>query len=129
MSERHETVRLDKWLWAARFFKTRSLATEACQADHVKVGRHPAKPSRPLRVGDEVQIRYPGITRTIRVSGLSDKRVGAKQADGLREDVTPEDELRRYEEWKRSGLAIRLKGQGRPTKKERRTIDRFRWDG
>lgn len=126
MSHEEQSVRLDKWLWATRFYKTRSLATEACQADHVRIEGQPAKPSRQVRAGDVIQVRLPGITRTVRVLQAADKRVGAKNLPALLEDLTPPEEYRQHEEWKRSSLAVRLKGAGRPTKKERRQMDRAR---
>ncbi|HEX9785342.1 MAG TPA: RNA-binding S4 domain-containing protein [Opitutaceae bacterium] len=116
-------VRIDKWLWAARVFKTRALALEACKAGHVKVNDQPVKPGRPVRVGELIVARTAGPTRTVRVVGVSDRRVGPKLVGTLMEDLTPK------EEWERARLSIaqqvltRPKGAGRPTKRDRRLID------
>ncbi|MGH8020131.1 MAG: RNA-binding S4 domain-containing protein [Opitutaceae bacterium] len=116
-------VRIDKWLWAARIFKTRALALEACKAGHVKINDQPVKPGRPVRLGETIVARTTGPTRTVRVVGIADRRVGPKLAGTLLDDLTPQ------EEWDRARLSLaqqvltRPKGSGRPTKRDRRLLD------
>src|SRR5690606_5920594 len=88
-------VRVDKWLWATRFYKTRTLATEACAGDHVKIGGVSVKPGRVVRRGEVVEVRLRDITRTVRVKAILEKRVGAKLVDDYLEDLTPESEYER----------------------------------
>ena len=122
-------VRLDKWLWAARFFKTRSLAVEAIEGGKVHVGGERVKRSKLLQVGDEVRVRLGPYEHQVVVRGLAERRGSAAVAAELYEE-TPESRERR------AALAVQMKataaefayGQGRPTKKERRDIERFRDD-
>lgn len=118
-------VRIDKWLWAARVFKTRALATEACRAGHVKLDGTAVKPGRPVHVGETYLVHTPALTRTLRVTGLSDKRVGAKMVGSLLEDLTPPEEVERMRRTAVEQVLARPKGTGRPTKRERRQIDRW----
>lgn len=118
-------VRVDKWLWAVRVFKTRTAATSACTGGRVRVGEEPAKPATRVRVGDVVEARRGDRTIVYRVRGLVEKRVGAKLVDDLVEDLSPPPAERRPVELAPPGGA-RDRGQGRPTKKERRDIDRLR---
>lgn len=119
-------IRIDKWLWAARVFKTRSLALEACQAGHVKIGGHTVKPARPVRPGETISARVvSGVTRTLRVVGVSDRRVGPKGVGAFFEDLTPPEELERAKRSLAGQVLSRPKGAGRPTKRERRQMDRF----
>ncbi len=117
-------MRLDKWLWAARFFKTRSLAVEAISAGHVSVNGERAKAAKALRAGDAVEVRRPPFVHAIVVKGLSDRRGPAVEAQALYEE-TPESRERR------SQMAAELKGfaaprfRGRPTKKDRRDYERW----
>jgi ribosome-associated heat shock protein Hsp15 len=120
-----EAVRIDKWLWATRFFKTRSLATQACTLDHVKVEGSPAKASRMIHEGEVVEVRLRDITRTVRVTKPIGNRVGPKLVSEQLEDLTPAAEYERQKEYWKSSPAQRLRGAGRPTKKERREIGRF----
>lgn len=116
-----ESVRIDKWLWAARFFKTRTQATEACGGGLVKVDGEPVKPARMIKGGEMIEARTPGGKRIMRVIGLSEVRGPAAVAQTLYEDHTPPpppDEPVALREW----------GTGRPTKRERRQMDRFRGD-
>jgi ribosome-associated heat shock protein Hsp15 len=116
------TLRVDKWLWAARFFKTRSLAAAACGGGKVDVNEEAAKPARPVRPGDLVQVTLPGGRRIARVVGLSHRRGPASEARALYEDLTPPAPPR-----SRQGRVVyRAPGAGRPTKRERRAIDRLR---
>lgn len=124
-----EAVRIDKWLWAARLFKTRSAATSACQAGKVKVNGQSVKPSRDVTIGSGVQITRPHHRQWIEITGLSNKRVGAKLAAELYADVTPEDEIERAKQAQLLNSAFRQargKKKGRPTKKDRRTLQKFR---
>lgn len=118
-------VRIDKWLWAIRVYKTRALATEACKAGHVKVDGKAVKPARFVVVGDTVSATVGRIHRTIRAVVLIEKRIGAKLLDQYVEDLTPESE---YEKLRNSGPAPvfnNSKGKGRPTKRDRRVYERF----
>lgn len=121
-------VRVDKWLWAVRVFKTRTAATSACTAGRVRVGDEPAKPATKVTVGDVVEARRGDRTIVYKVKGLVEKRVGAKLVEGLVEDLSPPPTERRPAEIAPPGGA-RQRGQGRPTKRERREIDRLRGRG
>ena len=116
-------MRIDKWLWAVRLYKTRSLATAACKAGHVLVNERKVKPSRDVQPGEIVKAQTGEVMRTVRVLGLIDKRVGAALARDYAEDLTPPEEYtkRRGPDFSRG--IVRPKGTGRPTKKERRAID------
>lgn len=120
-----ENVRVDKWLWAVRIFKTRGEAAEACKKGHVLIDKLPVKPSRTLRPGYIVQVRKPPIERSYKVLGLSEKRITAKLTDEFVLDVTPPEVLKLLEMQKDMRLTMREKGTGRPTKKERRDLDEF----
>lgn len=117
-----EVVRLDKWLWAARCFKTRGLASEACSAGHVKVGGATAKPARSLRRGEEVTIKTGDELRIYEVLGLSERRGPANVARTLYHDRSPP----RLPPTEVPGMVVRDRGLGRPTKHERRDIRRLR---
>ena len=117
-----ESVRLDKWLWAARCFKTRGLASEACAAGHVKVGGVTAKSSRPLRRGDEVTIKTGDGLRILAVKGLSERRGPAAVARTLYDDRSPP----KPKQEDVPGTIVRDRGLGRPTKQERRDIRKLR---
>ena len=124
-----EATRIDKWLWSARMFKTRTAATSACAAGKVKLNGQGVKPSRAVAVGDTIQITRVHHRQRIEVRGLAIKRVAAKLAAGLYEDVTPEEELEREKQAKLMNATFRqARGtyKGRPTKKERRTMQKFR---
>ncbi len=120
-----EKVRIDKWLWAVRLYKTRSLATEECGKGRVTIGGMSVKASREIKVGDTIQIRKPPVTRTYEVLGISEKRMGAKLTEGFVRDITPPEELEILEMQKHISWFRRDKGTGRPTKKERRDLDDF----
>ncbi len=129
MSESDLTsVRVDIWLWAVRAFKTRSLAATACKNSQVFVGGRECKPSRQVRVGDQIEFTKGVLTQTFVVKALLEKRVGAKIVHEFREDVTPEEMYRKahdYAQNRRMQVAEREKGSGRPSKKERRDLDEF----
>ena len=116
-------VRIDKWLWAVRLYKSRSLATSACSAGKVRIGGESLKPSRSVRVGEVITVATGDITRTVRVVALLDRRVGAKVVPEYMEDLTPQSEYIKRREPDFRPLILRPKGAGRPTKKERRKLD------
>lgn len=118
-------VRIDKWLWAMRIFKTRTVATEACKKGRVYVGNVIAKPSRTIKVGDVINVRKPPVTYSFRVLALAQNRLGAKLVPEYMENITPKSELDLLEVVKISGFIDRRKGLGRPTKREGRELAQF----
>ncbi|HNQ91098.1 MAG TPA: RNA-binding S4 domain-containing protein [Verrucomicrobiota bacterium] len=122
-SETSGTVRLDKWLWAVRIYRTRSLAIAACQAGHVKVDGQRVKPARPVRAGEVVTAAVGEMTRTVKVLGLLDRRVGAAVVPEYLEDLTPPSEYQRRAEPRVQPLFNRPRGWGRPTKRDRRLLE------
>ena len=120
-----ESVRADKWLWAVRVFKTRSLATEACRAGHVQINGQPAKASRYLKIGDLIRAQTGVVLRTVRVVALTAQRVGAARVPEFAEDLTPAAEYQKAREKVFPYPVLRPKGAGRPTKKDRREMDKF----
>lgn len=120
-----EEVRIDKWLWAVRIFKTRTIAVEACKKGRVMIDDVTIKPSRNVRAGDVIQVRKPPITYSFKVLALADKRMGAKMVPQFMENVTSPDQYELLELNKISGFVDRQRGTGRPTKKERRDLDQF----
>ncbi len=120
-------VRIDKWLWAVRIFKTRTVATDACKKGRVTVGDNmaPVKPSRLLEVGDIVHVRKSPVTYTFRVKALTQNRLGAKLVPDYAENITPQDQYDLLEVVKISGFIDRQKGLGRPTKREGRDLAKF----
>ncbi len=120
-----EEVRIDKWLWAVRIFKTRTAASEACKKGRVLIGETAVKPSRSIRAGEVVQVRKPPVTYSFRVLALAEKRMGAKMVPQYMENVTPEEQYELLELNRISGFVDRQRGTGRPTKKERRDLDQF----
>ena len=121
-------ARIDKWLWAARIFKTRTIAAAACKKGQVSMGGTPLKASRMIKVGDVVDVRKAPITYSFRVLQPIERRVGAKLIPEVLENITAPDQYELLEMSKISGFAGRAKGTGRPTKKERRSLDDFRDD-
>jgi ribosome-associated heat shock protein Hsp15 len=113
-------VRVDRWLWAVRLFKTRGDATDACRGGHVRVNGRSAKAAAAVQVGDRVEVRAHGIDRTLEVRQLIEKRVGASLAADSYIDHTPPPPPRE------ARVAERDRGAGRPTKRERRQLDRWR---
>ena len=120
-----EEARVDKWLWAVRIFKTRSIATDACKKGRVAVGGIVVKPSRMIHVGDVVSVRKPPIEYSFRVIQLLGSRVGAKRVEEFMRNVTPREQYELLELQRVSGFVDRAKGLGRPTKKDRRDLDQF----
>lgn len=118
-------VRIDKWLWAVRLFKTRSQASDACSAGKVKIAGIAVKPSRIVKINDEIIVQVEQARKTVRVITLLDKRVGAKLVPDFMEDLTPKEELSKIDVLIKMPLVKRDRGTGRPTKKERRDIDKL----
>jgi len=117
-----KTVRIDKYLWAVRLFKTRTLATEACKKGRITVDDMPAKPSRGISAGDVIEVKKMPVTYSYRVLDPIEKRVGAKIVENFVEDITPQEELQKLE-MQDDFFVKRDRGAGRPTKKERRLLD------
>jgi ribosome-associated heat shock protein Hsp15 len=118
-------VRIDKWLWAVRIYKTRSQATEACRKGHISISDMPVKPSRSVHIGEAVKVRKSPITRCFKVLELAEKRMSAKLTEDFLEDVTPPEILEIEEMQKNMRWIERDRGTGRPTKKDRRELDDF----
>ena len=120
-----QQARIDKWLWAARLFKTRSMAAVACKNGRVQVGSRTVKPSYLLKVGDVVQVRKSPVTFSYKVLQCIEQRVGAKLVPEVYENVTDSSQYELLEMNRISGFVDRARGTGRPTKKERRALDAF----
>ncbi|MDD6141506.1 MAG: RNA-binding S4 domain-containing protein [Bacteroidales bacterium] len=118
-------VRIDKWLWATRIFKTRTIATDACKKGRVTIGGMNVKPSRPIKVGEVVDVRKPPITYSFRVKDLAENRMGAKLVPNFLENVTAPEQYELLEMSRISGFINRQKGLGRPTKKDSRELSKF----
>lgn len=123
-----EKVRIDKWLWSVRIFKSRTISSDACKESKVKLNGENAKPSQLIQVGDRVEVKKEGFNFQFRVVQLIEKRVGAPIAVACYEDLTPPEELNKYKEWfvGKAGAEYRDKGAGRPTKKDRRELEDFK---
>lgn len=119
-------VRIDKWLWAVRIFKTRSLAAEECGKGHVSIGDVHVKASRDIRAGEEIRVRMGPIERHFLVKQVTDKRMSAQLAVNFVEDVTPQEKIDLLNAAKVYGFEFRDRGSGRPTKRDRRMIDRLK---
>lgn len=120
--------RIDKWLWAMRVFKTRTIATDACKKGRVMMGGVAVKPSRAIKVGDVIDVRKPPITYTFRVKALAPNRLGAKLVPEYLENITSPEQYELLEMTRISGFVDRRKGLGRPTKRDSREMARFRED-
>lgn len=121
-----EGIRVDKWLWAVRAFKTRSQATDACKSGKVKIDDITVKPSREIKLNEEIVVQINHISRTLKVIGLLNNRVGAKLVVDYLEDLTPPEEYEKEKLKREINYEYRDRGLGRPTKKERRLIDRLK---
>ncbi|MBN2598274.1 S4 domain-containing protein [Labilibaculum sp.] len=121
-----DKVRVDKWLWAVRIFKTRSMAAEACKKGKVSIGGVHVKPSREVRLNEQIDVRVPPITRSYLVTAISGKRMGAKLAIDFVKDITAQDQLDLLEATNTRGFESRDRGVGRPTKLDRRLIDKLK---
>jgi Ribosome-associated heat shock protein implicated in the recycling of the 50S subunit (S4 paralog) len=120
-----EEVRIDKWMWATRIFKTRTIAVEACKKGRVMIQNVTVKPSRMIKVGEVIQVRKPPVTYSFKILALTDKRMGAKLVPEFMENVTSPEQYEILELQKIGGFVDRAKGTGRPTKKDRRNLDDF----
>lgn len=118
-------MRVDKYLWCIRFFKTRSIATTACRTGKVKIKGDNVKPSREVYPGDQIQVRKDQVDYIIEVLDIPESRLGAKLVDIYRKDITPKENLEKLELLKYSKDHYRKRGTGRPTKKDRRELDDF----
>jgi ribosome-associated heat shock protein Hsp15 len=116
-------VRIDKWLWSVRIYKTRNQATLACKSGRVKIGDHAVKASREVKPGEVITISLESLKKSVKVLDLAEHRLGAKLVAGFMEDLTPEEEYRKLQLRKDGGSGYRLKGLGRPTKKDRRELE------
>ncbi len=123
-----EEVRIDKWLWAMRVFKTRTIATDACKKGRVMMNGVAVKPSRAIKVGDVIDVKKPPITYTFRVKQLTGNRLGAKLVPEYLENITAPSQYELLEMTRISGFVDRRKGLGRPTKREGRELSRFKED-
>lgn len=119
-------VRIDKWLWAVRFYKTRTQAADACKGGKVKIDGVNTKPSREIKAGDIIEIHHNYIRRVVKVKKATKNRVAAKLVPDLMEDLTPASEFEKLEMIKQLNQEKRDRGTGRPTKKDRRTIDKIK---
>jgi len=122
------SVRIDKYLWAVRIFKTRSLATSACQMGRILINDLAVKPSRDIKGGEIITVKKPPVTFRYKVKAPLENRVSARLVTDYLEDVTPDSEKIKGEINRTISTAFRKKGTGRPTKKERRVIDRWKDD-
>ena len=120
-----QAERIDKWLWTVRIFKTRGLATEACREGCVAIGGAAAKPAREVRLGEVVTVKQGLITRTLVVRAIPLRRQGPKLVAEFCEDLTPPEEFAKGREQPVQQFLAREKGAGRPTKRDRREIERF----
>jgi ribosome-associated heat shock protein Hsp15 len=120
-----DALRIDKWLWSVRLFKTRSLASEACQKGRILIAGVAVKPSRVIKQGEIIDVKNGPIHNRYRVIALIDKRIGAKLTPGYIEDITPDDQKEILQLVQLQQKFDRQKGLGRPTKKERRELDRY----
>lgn len=121
-----DEIRIDKWLWAVRIFKTRSLATEACKSGKVKINDNVVKASRDIHEGDVVEVYLPPLRRTVRILKMLDKRMAAKNLIDYIEDLTPPEEYQKLRNRRESAFEFWESGSGRPTKKSRRDIDQLK---
>ena len=118
-------ARIDKWLWAARIYKTRSLASDACKNGRVTINGVNVKPSRPVKVGEVVDVRKPPVTYSFKVLKCIENRVGAKLIPVVYENVTDPRQYEILEMSRISGFVDRARGTGRPTKRDRRQMEAF----
>ncbi|MFC7773820.1 RNA-binding S4 domain-containing protein [Flavobacterium sp. GCM10027622] len=121
-------MRIDKYLWCVRYYKTRNMATEACKKNQITLNGNIAKPSKDILPGDKITFRKDQITYIIKVLAIPDNRVGAKLVDLYRIDETPAEAFAHLEMLKLSKSHYRKFGEGRPTKKDRRDLDEFEFD-
>ena len=125
MVEKH-TTRIDKWLWAVRIFKTRILASEACSGGKIKIDGSAVKASRNIQKGDIIQVRMGVVKYLYKIRQIANKRMSAKLVENFMQDLTPDEELAKLKSAQKQPLQTRANGQGRPTKRERRNMAKFR---
>ena len=118
-------IRIDKWLFAVRLFKTRGQATEACRRGKIKLNESQAKAAKSIKLGDIINIRQSPMIRSLEVIGLTERRIGAKLVENFAKDITPKEEWDKFYKSKSNRTENQNKFQGRPSKKERRLIDQF----
>ena len=118
-------IRIDKWLFAVRLFKTRGQATEACRRGKIKLNESQAKAAKSIKLGDIINIRQSQMIRSLEVIGLTERRIGAKLVENFAKDITPKEEWDKFYKSKGNRTENQNKSQGRPSKKERRLIDQF----
>lgn len=121
-----EAVRIDKYLWSVRLYKTRSLATEACRQGHVRLNGQPVKPSHEVKEGEVYEVYVNQTHKQVEVKQLLGNRVGAKLVDDYLTDLTPQEEYERISLARQYSFETRDRGSGRPTKRQRRDIDRLK---
>ncbi len=121
-----DTVRIDKWLWAVRLYKTRSQASDACKAGKVKLGGMPVKSSHEVKVGEVYEMTIEQLHKVVEVKALPHNRVGAKLVPDFMNDLTPAEEYERIQMIRQYNFERRDRGTGRPTKRERRDLDEFK---
>jgi len=119
-------VRIDKWLWSVRLYKTRSISTDACKSGRVTIDGKTVKASKEIKIGDIIDIKKDNIQYKLKVLQLSEKRMGAALIDGFREDLTPASEYDKMRQIKSGGFEYRDRGLGRPSKKDRRNLSSFK---
>ena len=118
-------ARIDKWLWASRIFKTRTIAAEACKKGRVSINGTQVKPSRMIKPGEVIQVKKPPVTYSFKVLQAIEKRIGARLVPEILENVTTPEQYELLEMSRVSGFVNRAKGTGRPTKKDRRSLEEF----
>jgi ribosome-associated heat shock protein Hsp15 len=121
-----EGIRIDKWLWSVRIYKTRSIATDACRNGRVKAGGQVVKASHEVKEGEIIQVSLHAMTKTLRVKALLKNRVSASLVENYMEDLTPQEEYDKLKIKRETNHEFRERGTGRPTKKERRLIERLK---
>lgn len=121
-----DAIRIDKWMWAVRIFKTRAMAADACKGGKIKIDGHNVKPAREIKVGDEISISLVVFIKTVKVKAVLKNRVGAKLVPDYMEDLTPQSEYDKQKMHNEINREYRDRGEGRPTKKERRVIERLK---
>ena len=121
--EKDDDIRIDKWLWAMRIFKTRTIAAEECKKSRIMIEGIAVKPSRPIHPGEIVVVKKPPLLYTFRIRQLSERRLSAKEVPLYMDNLTSSEELAKLDMIKLSGMMNREKGTGRPTKRERRNLD------
>ena len=118
-------IRMDKYLWAVRIFKTRTQATEACDKGRIIVGNIAVKPSRSVKTGDIITVKKPPVVHTFKVLDLLHNRLSAEKVKDYIQELTPDEELQKYQIMKTESFVLRDRGAGRPTKRERRQLDKL----